>query len=99
MRRVATVLGTLAAAGALALGLVGSATAATGTLFIQGFTYMDPHDCYSFDARRPGLVGNFTNQRVLVFDEPLCKGQPMEVLYPGQDSYYGEGFTGSVFVS
>ena len=48
MRRAATVLGGLAMAGSLALGLTGSAWAAQGTLGVSGKTYTDPGEgCYT----------------------------------------------------
>lgn len=95
MRRVATVLGSVAAAGALALGLAGSATAATGTLTINDKTYNDPGGCYPSDSW-PMRIINRTNEVVFIFEGSNCTGGPLQAVTPGSGAI--SDFGGSVYI-
>lgn len=90
MRRVATALGTLAAAGALALGLAGSAWGAQGTLFINGQPHENPRGCYG-TGQRPLEVTNFTDRLAVVYEGPNCTGQRIGSVRPDEEGYYPEG--------
>ncbi|MEV7930467.1 hypothetical protein [Kitasatospora sp. NPDC088779] len=89
MRRLCTTLGTLAAGALLAVGLTGSAYAATGTF---DFTtsegteeaIQNPQDniCYGVDIS--GRTVNGTNRDAIVFSGERCRGSHV-VLTPGQE--------------
>ncbi|MET9644363.1 hypothetical protein ACFZB6_08215 [Streptomyces syringium] len=75
MRRLATTLGVLGASVALTLGLTPSASAASGTLMIDGHVFRNPTGCNRSDA--PGnpatLISNFTDSIAYVYSDPLCR--------------------------
>ncbi|NUS11131.1 MAG: hypothetical protein HOY69_06950 [Streptomyces sp.] len=96
MRRLASVLGSVAAAGALALGFAGSASAATGTLVVSGTEYQNPSGCYNATIW-PLQVANRTNEPVLVFTGQNCSGDVLEVVVPG--STVVSEFGASVYVA
>ncbi|WP_181786325.1 hypothetical protein [Streptomyces phytophilus] len=95
LRRVATVLGTLASTGALALGLAGSAAAAQGTLVLDGRQYQNPSGCYD-STRWPLRVANNTDQSVVIYNGKDCGGRVVDVVRPGGQSV--SEFGGSVYV-
>ncbi|MBW5249197.1 hypothetical protein JGS39_09260 [Streptomyces sp. P01-B04] len=73
MRRVATVLGCLAAAGMLALGTTTSASAADGTLWIDGTAHSNPHGCFEAGGAGTTSIINNTDAVARVFGEPHCQ--------------------------
>jgi hypothetical protein len=95
MRRAATVLGSLAAAGVLALSLSGSAWAASGTLIINGRAYNNPSGCYNSD-RWPLSVANHTDAPAVISEGQGCSGEQLDTVFPG-DSTVSE-FGGSVYI-
>ncbi|MFF0445124.1 hypothetical protein ACFYT4_01670 [Streptomyces sp. NPDC004609] len=95
MRRIATLLGTLAAATMLAVAVPQSALAAHGDLIINGKVHHDPSGCYSSD-RWPLSVENHTDQPALVFDGPDCSGGIVGVVPPGGSTV--SEFGGSVLI-
>ncbi|MEV0375590.1 hypothetical protein AB0I10_38590 [Streptomyces sp. NPDC050636] len=94
MRRIATALGTLAAAATLALA-PGSAYAADGVLIVNDTAYEEPSGCYDSD-RWPLSVSNHTDGIALVFSEPGCGGEVTEAVYP-EESAVSE-FGNSVYI-
>jgi hypothetical protein len=95
MRRIATVWGSLATAGALTLGLAGSAWAASGTLAINGQQYRDPSGCYNSDIW-PLRVGNYTDTPAFVYDGPDCDGSVVAVVHPGDHQVNEQGQSVSI---
>ncbi len=96
MRRAATVLGSLAMAGSLALGLSGSAWAAQGTLRVSGNTYTNPREgCYT-GLFWPLSVENETNTTVFAFSDERCQGDFIGPVGPGSSQVFE--FGGSVYV-
>ncbi|MED7948331.1 hypothetical protein ACFVYP_10110 [Kitasatospora sp. NPDC058201] len=90
MRRLVTVCGTLAAAGALTLALPTSALAAQGSLAVNGARYKHPSGCYE-GIRTPLTVTNQTDEPVSVFDAPGCGGSEIAVVLPGRQGTYPTG--------
>ncbi|MEV0439929.1 hypothetical protein AB0I84_01160 [Streptomyces spectabilis] len=82
MRRIALALGSVVAAGTLALAVPGSALAAEGTLVVGGVEYAEPSGCYDTDSR-PLTVDNHTDSSALVFAESGCDDAPIEIVGPG----------------
>ncbi|GGQ90553.1 hypothetical protein [Kitasatospora griseola] len=83
MRRLATVLGTLATAATMALALPDAASAATGTLVIApNQTIENPSGCYNAQIF-PLILRNETNEYALVYDGSNCTGQVIAVVPPG----------------
>ncbi|MGW2539405.1 hypothetical protein ACWC5I_00655 [Kitasatospora sp. NPDC001574] len=83
MRRVTTVLGCLAAAGALALGATGSASAADGTLWINSQANAHPSGCYNaLLTVWPTQIDNQTDGTAVVYNQPDCQGEPIAELAP-----------------
>ncbi|MEV5510441.1 hypothetical protein [Streptomyces orinoci] len=82
MRRFATALGALAAAGTLALALPGSAYAATGNLVINGVGHQNPSGCYSTGTLAT-LIVNQTDATVYVFSDLNCSGDVQQIIQPG----------------
>ncbi|MER7706096.1 hypothetical protein ABTX81_24780 [Kitasatospora sp. NPDC097605] len=96
MRRLATVLGTLAAAGTIALALPGTALAANGQLFIAPNTFIDnPSGCYNAPVV-PLVASNNTDEYALVYNGPNCTGYVIAVVPPGGQAT--QEFGASVFV-
>lgn len=97
MRRVATMLGTLAAAGMMAIALPGSASAAHGELiFAGGQVVENPSGC--IDAKiRPLILHNRTNEYALVHSGPNCTGDIVAVVPPGGRTT--QEFGASVFIA
>ncbi|GGO47594.1 hypothetical protein [Streptomyces lasiicapitis] len=95
MRRFALTLGSLVAAGMLALAVPGSAVAAHGVLVINGTAYGEPRGCYESD-RWPLSVGNHTDSRAYVFDGPHCSGSVIEYVMPGTQTV--SEFGNSVYI-
>nr|WSU78234.1 hypothetical protein OG499_37170 [Streptomyces anulatus] len=83
MRRVATVLGCLAAAGMLALGTTTSASAADGVLWIDGTAHVNPSGCFGTEGARWTTITNNTNAVAWVYDEPNCQGERIDEVSPG----------------
>ncbi|MGX4734684.1 hypothetical protein [Kitasatospora griseola] len=83
MRRLATVLSTLATAATMALALPDAASAATGTLFIApNQSIENPSGCYNAQIF-PLILRNETNEYALVYDGSNCTGQVIAVVPPG----------------
>lgn len=95
MRRIALTVGSLLAAGMLAVATPGSAVAAEGVLVVGGVEYADPHGCYDTD-QRPLTVGNHTDEIALVFSGPDCTGALLELVPP--DTSTVSEFGSSVYV-
>ncbi len=85
MRRITAALGTLAAAGALALGVSAPAFAANGPLIISGQVIMDPAGCHT-SQNLPQVVENYTDSQALIFSGPNCTGRILQVLAPQEQS-------------
>ncbi|MFI8928711.1 hypothetical protein ACIG3E_13665 [Streptomyces sp. NPDC053474] len=90
MRRIALALGSLVAAGTLALALPGSALAAEGVLIVGGVEYVDPEGCYDTDIR-PLTVDNHTDEVALVFSGPDCTGALLALVAPGESAVFEFG--------
>ncbi|MEW2526157.1 hypothetical protein [Streptomyces sp. NPDC047071] len=84
-RRTALALGSVVAAGTLALALPGSALAAEGVLVVGGVAYADPDGCYDTESR-PLTVDNYTDEVALVFSGPDCTGDLLELVAPDESS-------------
>ncbi|WP_274555967.1 hypothetical protein [Streptomyces spiramyceticus] len=95
MRRIATALGTIAAAATLALTVPCSAYAADGVLVVNDTAYEQPSGCYDSD-RWPLSVSNHTDAVAFVFSGPGCSGEVIELVNPG-DSAVSE-FGASVYI-
>lgn len=81
MRRIATSLGTLAAAGMIALAAPCSAQAATGVLLVNGVPYEDPSGCHDVSTlQRPLVVDNGTDETAVVYSGPRCTGSARSVV-------------------
>ncbi|WP_328915492.1 MULTISPECIES: hypothetical protein [unclassified Streptomyces] len=93
MRRIATVLGTLAVAAMLSLSVSQSAFAANGDLIINGKPHHNPHGCYNSD-RWPLTVQNDTDEEARIYEGRGCQGDPIDFVAPG-DHVVSE-FGGSV---
>ncbi|WP_399925065.1 hypothetical protein [Streptomyces kanamyceticus] len=87
-RRMAEVIGALAAAAALAFSAPGAACAAEGMLTINGTRHVNPRGCYPVD-RFPSSVINDTRSIAEVHTGRNCTGQVEELVYPGR-TYYTE---------
>ncbi|MFD4409196.1 hypothetical protein ACFVXW_09715 [Streptomyces sp. NPDC058251] len=85
MRRISTVLGTLAAASLLALTVPVSAHAAEGVLLINNVAHEDPSGCYDSD-HLPMSVANNTDGVATVFSEAGCTGQVTAIVHPGESA-------------
>ncbi|MGP4004061.1 hypothetical protein [Streptomyces sp. 8N706] len=83
MRRIATTLGMLAAAGLLALAVPQTALAAWGVLTVNGEAYVNPHGCYPLQGFSSG-IGNDMDQLAYVFTGADCSGELDSVVHPGQ---------------
>ncbi|MFJ8649855.1 hypothetical protein ACIRNI_27505 [Streptomyces sp. NPDC093546] len=79
MRRIATVCVTLAAAAALAVSGATAAFGAQGTLYVDRTALPNPSGCYDFEAIEP-LVHNLTNDVVIVYELPGCRGEVEEIV-------------------
>ncbi|MBO1417867.1 hypothetical protein [Streptomyces sp. FH025] len=96
MRRLATVLGTFAAAGAMAIALPNAAFAATGQLiFAPGQFIQNPSGCYNAPIF-PLIVQNETNKNATVYDGPNCTGNVLATVPPGGGTT--QEFGSSVYV-
>ncbi|GAA1389713.1 hypothetical protein GCM10009639_17680 [Kitasatospora putterlickiae] len=96
MRRLATVLGTLAAAGTMAIALPTTALAADGQLLISPNVVIEnPSGCYDAPVF-PLILRNNTDEYVLVYDGPHCTGHVLAVVPPG--GHTTQEFGSSVFV-
>ncbi|MFE7532572.1 hypothetical protein ACFU7Y_43820 [Kitasatospora sp. NPDC057542] len=96
MRRLATALGTLAAAGAMAIALPNAAFAARGQLILApGQFIQNPSGCYNAPIF-PLIVQNETNESVRVYDGPNCTGNVIAVVPPGGGTT--QEFGSSVYV-
>ncbi|MFF4695655.1 hypothetical protein [Streptomyces chattanoogensis] len=85
MRRIATALGTLAAAALLGLAVPGSAYAADGFLFVDGYPYFHPSGCYPTGDDSPTTVVNRTHDAIAyIFTGPDCTGDVDTVVQPGR---------------
>ncbi|MGG7570388.1 hypothetical protein [Streptomyces sirii] len=88
MRRLATTLGTIAAAAMLTLAVPNSAYAAEGVLVVNGTAYENPSGCYAVDWF-PSSVSNYTDAIAEVHSGPDCTGQVEWLVYPGE-TYHTE---------
>ncbi|MET8542100.1 hypothetical protein ABZW03_15790 [Kitasatospora sp. NPDC004799] len=96
MRRLATVLGALAAAGTMALALPHAAFAAHGQLVIAPATIVkDPSGCYNAQVV-PLILRNETDESATVYDGANCTGQVIAVVPPG--GHTTQEFGSSVYV-
>ncbi|MFE3651932.1 hypothetical protein ACFXO2_29720 [Streptomyces sp. NPDC059152] len=74
MRRLATTLGILGASVALTLGVTQSASAAAGTLHLNGDFFQNPTGCNrSENPAETGLVSNWTDSIACVYSDPSCQ--------------------------
>lgn len=94
-RRMAVVVGALAAAATLTVAVPGSAYAAQGVLIVNGSEHKDPSGCYAID-RFPSSVTNHTDAIAEVHSGPDCSGQVEWLVYPGET--YRTETAQSVFV-
>ncbi|MDQ0808487.1 hypothetical protein QFZ63_000201 [Streptomyces sp. B3I7] len=85
MRRISTVLATLAAASLLALTVPVSAHAAQGTLLVNDVAHEDPSGCYDSDLL-PMSVTNHTDAVAIVYSEAGCTGEATELVHPGEST-------------
>ncbi|MEU5164156.1 hypothetical protein AB0G74_31700 [Streptomyces sp. NPDC020875] len=95
MRRLPIVLGTLAAAASLAVGVPSAtspARAGTGELIVNGTVHHDPSGCFT-SARRPLVVENRTNNYVFVHDRAGCGGPTIGIVRPDQRSTWPLGIS------
>jgi hypothetical protein len=81
MKRAMTLLGTLAAAGSIAVAVPALAHAAEGRLIINGTVYDNPQGCYDSN-RWPLSVANMTAQPVVIYSGTGCSGEELRVLFP-----------------
>ncbi|MCQ4211347.1 hypothetical protein [Streptomyces longispororuber] len=88
LRRITTVVGTLAASALVAVSVSTSAFAAEGVLVINGAEYADPSGCYSVDWF-PTSVTNQTDAIAEVHSGPGCSGSVEWLVYPGE-TYHTE---------
>ncbi|MFF2076971.1 hypothetical protein ACFVXG_19680 [Kitasatospora sp. NPDC058162] len=96
MRRLATVLGTLATAGVMALALPNTAFAARGELiFAPGKVITNPSGCYNAPIF-PLILENRTNEYALVYSGPNCSGDVIATVPPGGRTT--QEFGSSVFI-
>ncbi|MGG2463468.1 hypothetical protein ACO0M4_27305 [Streptomyces sp. RGM 3693] len=72
MKRLATTLGVLGASVALTLGVTQSASAADGTLLLNGRIIQNPTGCNRSDAPG-GVVANYTDSIAYVYSDPFCQ--------------------------
>ena len=88
MRKIATVLAGVTAAGTIALCLPASAMAADGSLNVGGTWYQNPRGCYN-SATFPMAVTNMTNQFAYAFSDKDCQGAPVSpITGPGEYNKY-----------
>jgi hypothetical protein len=94
LRRVATTLATLAAAGLLTLAVPGSASAAFGILWINGKPNHDPTGCFNLD--KASSVKNETDRDARIHLEPDCRGKALPapaVIHSGSTGHLPPGFS------
>lgn len=96
MRHTATLLGALAAAGAIALLPSAQAFAGTGTLNLSGQTITNPSGCYN-SAQWPLTVTNNTTEPLIVFSGSNCTGPAVGMVAPGNSETFE--FGASVYAS
>lgn len=85
MRRVATVLAGLAAAGSLTLALAVPAWAAEGVLVINDEPHENPSGCYTVEPGHVSII-NDTDKPASVHRTTNCSGRALVTLQPGQDT-------------
>ncbi|MEV7418756.1 hypothetical protein [Streptomyces sp. NPDC089919] len=87
MRRFISTLGSLAAAAVLVIGLGGSAHASSGSdeLHLNGYTFHEPHGCYTFGNF--SRVTNHTDNPAVVFAYPYCFGPQLGIIPPGDTAF------------
>ncbi|MEV0317715.1 hypothetical protein ACIBKX_03885 [Streptomyces sp. NPDC050658] len=85
---MATALGAVAAAAALAFAVPGSAHAAEGVLVINGQAHENPSGCYDID-RFPSSVANHTDAIAEVHSGRHCSGRVERLVFP-DETYYTE---------
>ncbi|MVO85916.1 hypothetical protein GPA10_14410 [Streptomyces sp. p1417] len=95
MRRIALTLGSLAAAGVLALSVPGFAVAAQGTLTIVPTVYENPSGCYNGQIW-PLIVQNGTDTVAVVHDGPDCSGSVIGEVAPGDTGTFEFGASVSI---
>ncbi|MEU1799774.1 hypothetical protein [Streptomyces sp. NPDC019937] len=84
MRRVTTTAGSLAAAGALVLGMAPSASAAHGDLFNSTWRVTNPSGCVAVPLESNSFhVYNQTNEYALAYQNNNCTGPVIDVIPPG----------------
>jgi hypothetical protein len=89
-RSVATALAGVATAGTITLFLPVSATAATGTLIVNGQPHASPSGCYNTTAM-PLRVMNKTNKTATIFQSPNCQGVQDSTVDPNQSKVANMG--------
>lgn len=94
MRRAATVLASLAMAGASLL-LPGSAQAANGTLIVNTVRLTNPHGCYNASPQ-PVSVRNHTGSVATVYSATDCRGDVLGVVVSGGYTVFGQGSSVSI---
>ncbi|WP_432094386.1 hypothetical protein [Streptomyces sp. bgisy100] len=82
MRRIATTLGTLAAAVLLTFAVPQSAVAAWGVLTVNHISHWNPGGCYRVSGF-PATVENGTDALAYVYTGTDCSGELDSVVYPG----------------
>ncbi|GGZ21909.1 hypothetical protein GCM10010387_13800 [Streptomyces inusitatus] len=91
MRRIASLLGSLAAAVALTVTVPHSAAfAANGAIMLNGTVHQQPSGCYPSD-RRPFQVNNRTDEIALVFASRDCSGPVLQVVAQGEPTVSEQG--------
>ncbi|MGV9314392.1 hypothetical protein ACWDR0_19740 [Streptomyces sp. NPDC003691] len=98
MRRLATLLVTLAAAAALTVAVPLAAApvfAATGELVVNRTVHRDPAGCYGSD-RRPLTVENRTGAYAWIHERADCEGRVIGIVRPDQHSVWALGRSVSI---
>ena len=95
MKRLLHAAGIATTAAALCLTTVTTASAATGTIYLNGKAIKNPSGCYN-SRIRPLSVKNRTNEAVLVFRGSNCTGASEGAVAPRRDHVFE--FGASVYV-
>ncbi|RDI60560.1 hypothetical protein [Nocardia pseudobrasiliensis] len=90
MHRITATLGSVIAAALLSLAVPGPADAATGWISINGFTYSNPHGCYSPGHGNLTIV-NHTDTKAVVYTGEHCRGGVDQTIEPGKSIYTNKG--------
>ncbi|MGW2375391.1 MULTISPECIES: hypothetical protein [Kitasatospora] len=83
MRRIAATLAVLATAAAMTLNFTSPASAATGTLYINGVGHYNPSGCFPTGGIS-AIIANETGSNVFVYSDAGCQGDVNDVVQPGE---------------